>query len=89
MVLDAAGATHVSKSLQHWGAPLSPWPDIADEMFHRHYRPFSVEVFDRSVSTIFLKGLFCCLTGKIPEASGRMSVFLWKPPGSMLKEDLH
>lgn len=33
-MLDAAAATHVSHSLEHQGALLSPWPDIADEMIH-------------------------------------------------------
>ncbi len=45
-MLDAAGATHVSQSLRHWGAPLSPWPDIADEMIH----PSFTDITERLVS---------------------------------------
>lgn len=44
-MLVAAGATHVSQSPRHWGAPLSPWPDIADEMIH----PSFTDIADHSV----------------------------------------
>lgn len=49
-MLDAAGATHVSQSLRHWGAPLSPWPDIADEMIHPSFTDITDHLVQRSLT---------------------------------------
>lgn len=47
-MLDAAGATRVSRSPRRWGAPLSPWPDIADEIIH----PGFTDITDRLVQRL-------------------------------------
>lgn len=44
IVLDAAGATYVSQSLRHWGALLSPWPGIADEMIHLSFTDITDQI---------------------------------------------
>lgn len=49
-MLDAAGATHVSQSLRHWGAPLSPWPDIADEMIPPSFTDITDQLMSMSLT---------------------------------------
>lgn len=59
-MLGAAGATHVSESSTLGGTIESlawycRWNDSSE--FHRHYRPFSVEVFDQPISPKYLQGM--------------------------------
>lgn len=108
-MLDAAGATHVSQSLRHWGALFSPWPDVADEMIHpsftditdhlvwrsltAQYQPYAWR--ERQNSFHFISNCTVVSQVRFLEPLDKCQSFYvnhnikLKPPGSMLKEDLH